>query len=75
MYAKSGYPYEYTGVTEYDSEDWGDMGRQYNTDDFDRYLPMMLDFAEIVRGEKENPYTYDYELELYKAVLKCCGVL
>lgn len=75
MYAQSGYPYEYTGVTEYDSEDWGDMGRQYNTDDFDRYLPMMLDFAEIVRGEKENPYTYDYELELYKAVLKCCGVL
>ncbi len=24
-------------------------------------------------GEKENPYSYDYELLLYKTILKCCG--
>ena len=35
---------------------------------------MLASFAAMVRGEKENPYTYDYELELYKTVLQCCGV-
>ena len=29
---------------------------------------------KIFSGEKKNPYTYDYELELYKTVLKCCGI-
>jgi hypothetical protein len=27
----------------------------------------------MVRGEKKNPYTLEYELELYKTVLKACG--
>ena len=35
---------------------------------------MMASFAAMVRGEKENPYTYEYELNLYKTVLKACGV-
>ena len=39
---------------------------------FDRYDKMMVNFAEMVRG-KENPYTYDYELALYKLVLRACG--
>lgn len=39
----------------------------------DRYDGMMRSFAQMVRGEKENPYSYDYELELYKTILKCCG--
>ena len=29
-------------------------------------------FAEMVRGEKENPYTYDYELTLFRAISECC---
>jgi len=28
----------------------------------------------MVRGEITNPYTLDYELSLYKNVLRCCGV-
>lgn len=40
---------------------------------FDRYVPMMTAFAGMVRGERENPFTPDYELELYKTVLKCCN--
>jgi predicted dehydrogenase len=40
--------------------------------DFDRYDAMMQNFAEMVCG-KENPYTYDYELNLYKLILKACG--
>ena len=38
-----------------------------------RYDAMMLDFAKMVRGEKENPYTYEYELQLQKLVLAACG--
>lgn len=43
-----------------------------NTDGFNRYDEMMENFAEIVRGKK-NPYSYDYELNLYKIILKSCG--
>ncbi|MBR4873114.1 MAG: Gfo/Idh/MocA family oxidoreductase [Clostridia bacterium] len=38
-----------------------------------RYDDMMLDFAAMVRGEKENPYSYEYEWNLQKLVLACCG--
>ena len=44
------------------------------SEQYDRYVAMILAFGEMVRGEKENPYTLDYELELYKVVLKCCGM-
>ena len=46
----------------------------YTSEVFDRYENMMISFAKMVRGEKENPYTADYELELFKVILKCCGV-
>ena len=41
---------------------------------FQRYEEMLYAFAAMVRGEKENPYTLEYELELYRTILKCCGV-
>ncbi len=41
---------------------------------FDRYDGMMKAFAEYVRGEKTNPFDYDYELKLYRTVLRACGV-
>ena len=31
-------------------------------------------FAKMAAGEKENPFTLDYELELYRTILKSCGV-
>ena len=37
-----------------------------------RYDGMMYNFAELING-KENPYTYDYELGLYRLVLRACG--
>ncbi len=64
---------QFTTVTEYDSDDWGNRGTTYTTDQFNRYDGMMASFAAMVRGEKENPYTYDYESELHKTVLRCCG--
>ena len=39
---------------------------------YERYDAMMRNFAEMVRG-KENPYSYDYELSLYRLILKSCG--
>ncbi len=39
-----------------------------------RYDAMMLDFAEIVKGNKENPFPYEYELLVQKAVLAACGL-
>lgn len=39
-----------------------------------RYDAMMLDFAEMVKGKKQNPFTYEYELMVQKALLSACGV-
>ena len=63
----------YTDRTEYTSTVWQDLGNTERVT-VDRYAEMMLSFAEEVRGEKENPFTPDYELKLYKTVLRCCGI-
>ena len=55
------------------STDWNNPGKQEKSKIFDRYDSMMSSFAAMVRGEQENPYTPEYELELYKTVLKACG--
>ena len=52
---------------------WRGVGEVETTPTFNRYDTMMQSFAAMVRGEKENPWSYDYELELYKLVLKACG--
>ena len=41
---------------------------------WERYDEMMLDFAAFVRGEKTNPYTFEYEYQLQKLILAACGV-
>ena len=38
----------------------------------DRYENMFRGFAAMVRGERENPYDYDYEIKLHKLLMKCC---
>ena len=38
-----------------------------------RYDDMMIDFAAMVRGEIANPYTYEHELAVQKAILAACG--
>ena len=53
-------------------DDWSEPWSESRTDVYDRYDGMMFNFAQLVRG-KENPYSYDYELSLYKLVLKACG--
>ena len=65
-----------TDKFEYDNNAWAwDTRPSFETSgSFNRYGDMLLSFGEMVRGEKENPYTYDYELELFKTILACCGV-
>ncbi len=48
------------------SENW-------ETEVFDRYEAMMRNFAAMVRGEKENEYSYDYEITLFRLLMRCCG--
>ncbi len=64
--------YHYTEKTEYYSSKWNNRGQFTKTPPYDRYDGMMKSFAEYVCGEKVNPYTLDYELELYKTIHKCC---
>ena len=63
-----------TVKTEYTGQRLHDNGLRTETPTFDRYETMMQTFASYVRGERENPYTYDYELTLFRIILQCCGV-
>ena len=66
------HPLQATEYNECKGTDWNAEAECKRSANYDRYDAMMLSFAEMVRGEKENPYTYDYELALYKTVQKCC---
>lgn len=63
----------YTVKTEWDRHDWGNLGDVTKSPPQNRYDNMMTAFARMVKGEIQNPYTYDYELTLYKTIKKCCG--
>ena len=52
---------------------WMQPGVDSTSQPQDRYIDMMCAFAAMVRGERENPYTPDYELTLFKATLAACG--
>ncbi len=41
---------------------------------YDRYDTMLSSFAKMVCGDMENPWSKEYELTLYKYVLKACGL-
>ena len=64
---------QYTVMNEAQSTDWHKAWHTTKTEVYDRYDDMMRNFAEMIRG-KENPYSYDYELGLYKLILKSCGM-
>jgi hypothetical protein len=62
----------YTVMGEAYDADWYTPWNVKKSELYDRYDDMMRNFAELVRG-KENPYSYDYELSLYKLILRACG--
>ncbi len=75
-YVNDGSPAEKCLITERyvrESIDWEAETKKERSTPCNRYDSMMESFAEMVRGEKQNPWSYDYELELYKVVLEACG--
>lgn len=40
---------------------------------YGRYAKMLSDFAAMVRGEKQNPYSYESEKELHRLIIEACG--
>lgn len=64
----------HTDVRETFERGWNATGNFYQTEPHDRYIPMMDAFAAMVRGEIENPYTYEYEARLHRILLRACGV-
>ena len=52
---------------------WGDPGEKSTCEPFDRYIDMLTHFARCVRREIENEYTPDYELAVYRLLLRSCG--
>lgn len=61
-------------VTAYNETFLGNGTTEKVSDTFDRYADMLKAFGSYVRGEKENPYSVEYELLLFETVLKCCGM-
>ena len=57
-----------------DAGNWHDEGDFTLSEPFPRYDGMLYAFGEMVQGKRNNPYTLDYELMLFKTLLKCCGV-
>lgn len=56
-----------------DAVSWDDCSSEIETPVYNRYNVMMEEFAKYVSGEKENPYSYEYELSLQKVILAACG--
>ena len=63
-----------TGRTVCTSPKWHEWGETDKSPVINRYDAMIASFAQMVRDEKVNEYTLDYELELFKTVLESCGV-
>lgn len=54
--------------------DWCYRAPIVSSKPYGRYDYMMSDFCKMVCSDLENPFDYDYELKLYKTLLKACGV-
>ena len=67
------YPKWFTTRRTRESTSWAVGGIVEKSEIYDRYDTMIRSFGKMVRGEMENPFGCDYELELYKTVLKACG--
>ena len=64
---------QFTEKIVYTNPDWHTRAEKTCGMVHDRYDTMMKGFAAICRGEKTNEYTPDYELQLFKCILKACG--
>jgi len=51
---------------------WADNSVNIDFPPEGRYNRMLKTFAECVRGERENPYSYDYEEKLHSIIIDSC---
>lgn len=51
---------------------WWDNSTPLEFDEFYRYDAMFEAFHSYVTGEKQNPYSYEYEAKLHDLILECC---
>jgi len=76
--------FSYTGCSErknmcsfvreiHELDNWNSDAEFIKSEKFNRYDDMMKNYAKKVNGEKEYVYTYEYELNLFKLILKACG--
>lgn len=63
---------QFTEKVDYTVFDWHTRGVRTKGEVHDRYDTMMEGFAAICRGEKQNEYTPDYELTLYRCLMDAC---
>ena len=64
-----------TGVRECEGgHGWAYDGVRRTSEPFHRYHAMLDAFAAYIRGEKENPYSYEYECRLHRIVLAASGI-
>lgn len=61
-----------TERVEYYDRNVNTPGNKVESEIYNRYDLMLQSFAKMVAGEMENPYSLDYELKLFKTILKCC---
>lgn len=66
--------YRFTSKKDAEKYGWNHRAEYRETEAFNRYDSMMEAFAAMVRGEKENPYTYEYEMQMHKIMLCACGL-
>lgn len=53
---------------------WNNAPQKQRCQPYNRYDTMMASFASYVLGEKENPFTYEYEIKLHNLLMRACGV-
>ncbi len=72
-YAPGGLTTTVRSVTK-DLGGWNNGGEKTVVGPYDRYAPMLKAWADDVLRGQQTPYTPDYELVLYKLMLRCCGM-
>ncbi len=63
----------FTEKTEYSEWSWQNRGEKERVY-LDRYDTMTGSLYKHIKGIEPSPFTPDYELEVYKLVLKACGI-
>ena len=65
---------QWTDVREaYSGGGWNDAGITKRSEVYNRYDVMLQDFAKFVTRKKTNPYSYEYEVNLFRLILRACG--